>query len=156
MNVCREYRLKHRGFSAAVWAAAMVAVAGCGSGVKTVPVTGAVTFSGKQPPHPCLLNFVPLGVELSGGGGQAGIEGPVSGVGECNATGEYSAKCLRDRIGLMPGRYEVIVSCYLPNKDAATPPVSVINAGFKAPELVVPADARSVRYDLDVPVTKKK
>ena len=55
----------------------------------------------------------------------------------------------------MPGCYQVMVSCFVPNETPNAPPVSVVPADFTPPHLVVPADARAVRYDLDVPARKK-
>lgn len=135
---------------------AILVTAGCGSGVRTVPVMGVVTFNGKPPPHPCVVNFLPTGIELLNAPVEGGIHGRASGIGECDSIGAFRALCLKDRAGLMPGRYEVVVSCFVPNYTSSAPPVSVVPADFKAPDLVVPADARSVRYDLDVPANQKK
>jgi hypothetical protein len=129
---------------------------GCGSGVKVVPVNGTVRFGGKSPPYACIVNFLPTGVVLTGGQGNGVVPQVAFGIGECDAFGAFSAKCLRDRRGLVPGRYEVRVSCYLPTEVPNAVPVSVVPADFTPPELVVPADARSVRYDLEVPAAVKK
>jgi len=128
---------------------------GCGSGVTVVPVSGTVTFSGKPPPHECIVNFLPTGVALTGGQGKEAVPQVASGIGECDSSGDFSARSLRDRVGLVPSRYEVVISCFVPNYKTDAPPVSVVPSGFTPPELVVPADARSVHYDVDIPATAK-
>lgn len=139
-------------------ASTMVALslAGCGSGVKTVPVKGVITFGGKPPPHSCVVNFLPTGIQIPSGPVKGGVQGLASGIGECETSGGFQVVCLKNRSGLMPGRYEVLISCFVPNYTTNDPPVSVVPTDFKAPELVVPADARSVRYDVDVPAAAKK
>lgn len=130
-------------------------LSGCGSSVDVVPVSGTVTFGGKSPPYGCIVNFLPTGVVPTGGKGKDAVPQVASGIGECDASGAFSARCLRDSRGLMPGRYEVRVSCHLPVEVPNALPESVVPADFTPPELVVPADARSVRYDIDIPVTAK-
>lgn len=153
----RLYRtgLSHRaaGIAAAV---ACLGFVGCGSGIKTVPVAGRVTFSGNPPPYGCVLNFLPDRAELKTSTEEVPAMGLANGCGECDPTGAFKAACLRNRGGLMPGRYQVMVSCYVYNETPNAPPVSVVPPDFKAPELVVPADARSVRYDVDVPAPSRK
>jgi hypothetical protein len=155
MTVRLEGMLRQALFFVTAWMTVMMTAAGCGAPIRTVPVTGTVTFGGQPPPYGCVVNFLPMGGELPGGPGQDSGSGVAAGMGECNAAGLFSVFCLRDRRGLIPGRYEVSVSCYEPVKTPFATPVSVVPADFKAPELVVPADARSVRYDLDVPAAVK-
>lgn len=140
----------------AAFATTLLATPGCGSALKTVPVKGSVTFGGSPPPHPCFVNFLPTGFALPSGPTKDGASGVAGGVGECDASGTFQAISLRDRKGLMPGRYEVLVSCCLPNKNPNAPPVSVVPPDFRPPELVIPADARSVRYDINVPGAAQK
>lgn len=144
-----------RRVAASAAAIVCLGLTGCGSGIKTVPVVGKVTFGGNPPPYGCLLNFLPLQDEAAAGSGEVAARGLANGCGECDSTGAFKAVCLRDRSGLMPGRYQVMVSCYVHNETPNAPPVSVVPADFKAPDLVVPADVRSVRYDLDVPTAEK-
>jgi len=155
MTVRLEVMLRRPVFFVSAWITLMMAVAGCGARIRSVPVTGTVTFDGQPPPYGCVVNFLPMGGDLPVGPGQDSGPGVAAGMGECNSAGEFSVFCLRDRRGLIPGRYEVSVSCYEPVKTAFATPVSAVPADFKAPELVVPADARSVRYDLDVPAAVK-
>ena len=140
---------------ASLAAIACLALAGCGSGVRTVPVVGKVTFGGNPPPYGCVLNFLPLRDGATADGGEVAARGLANGCGECDSSGAFKAVCLRNRSGLMPGCYQVMVSCFVPNETPNAPPVSVVPADFTPPHLVVPADARSVRYDLDVPARKK-
>lgn len=133
-----------------------IGLTGCGDGIKIVPVAGRVTFNGSPPPYGCVLNFLPARDEARDSNEEVVARGLAIGCGECDSSGAFKAACLRNRGGLMPGRYQVMVSCYVYNETPNAPPVSVVPADFKAPELIVPADARSVRYDVDVPAAKKK
>lgn len=145
-----------RGLASAVaCAVALLALAGCGSRLRTVPVNGTVTFGGTSPPYDCIVTFLPTGVELPSSPVKGDFPMSANGMGECDASGTFSARCLRDRHGLIPGQYEVMILCYEPVTVPNATPVSVVPADFKAPELVVPADARSVRYDVDVPAAAK-
>lgn len=151
MSVLRECMARQGLVSVATGMMAMLVVVGCGPGVKTVPVTGMVTFGGKPPPYGCIVNFLPMSGALAVDPVKDSGLGTAAGMGECDASGRFSVCCLRDRRGLIPGRYEVLVSCCEPVETPFATPVSVVPPDFKPPELVVPADARSVQYDIDVP-----
>lgn len=135
------------------WLLVCAATSGCGSGGGTVPVSGTITFGGKPPPYGCVVNFLAVGVALPRGKTEGGVPQVANGCGECDASGRFSAVCLSYRRGLLPGRYEVLVSCFIPSDDPLAKPVSVVPKDFKPPALVVPADGGSVRYDVDVPRT---
>lgn len=150
-------------FGSVVTVAAVFAMssAGCGTQLKTIPVLGKVTFNGGPPPAPVFITFMPLEDGVNVGTPQPGAAAsgrPPSRVGgaPCSADGSFTAACFRERTGLLPGRYEVRVSCFVDPGGANPEPKSFVPKDFNAPDLVVPAEARSVRYDLDVPSAAKR
>jgi len=134
----------------------LIAAAGCDRGPRTVPVSGRVTFGGQPPPPGCVVNFLPQGVELPRGPGQNPMPRVAGGCGECDASGAFTVRCLGSRVGLKPGRYEVLLSCVAPGRSPGDGPVSLVPPGFAAPDLVVPAEARSVRCDISVPAAGRE
>lgn len=122
---------------------------GCGGGIPTVPVTGRVTFGGKPPPKDCSLVFLPAPAgtvdSMEGGTPQR------TGGGACDPDGEFVAASLPRREGLVPGRYQVRIVCWGKATKEGLFVDDLVPKGFSPPELVVSADARSVRYDVDVP-----
>jgi len=83
-------------------AALFCVLAGCGEGpIKTVPVTGSVSFSDRQPPTRCELVFQPIKVE-----------GPLRpSFTEAQPDGSYQVKAFKSSRGLIPGTYRVQVVC---------------------------------------------
>lgn len=138
----------------AIAAAVAIAAAGCGRDFGTVPVTGRVTFGGGPPPAAGYLFFVPQGDDPQ----RADGTGPRSGSTRWAADGTFSVSTFRAADGLRPGTYRVRMECMggAPQSDTdaegrPTAAPSAVPAGFRPPDLVVPADARGpVRYDLDV------
>lgn len=132
-----------------------LATAGCGSRLKTIPVMGRVSFGGRQPPSSCFISFIPLSDEASiTQGGEPSQATPMrAGGASCATDGTFRAASWSNRDGLLPGRYEVRVSCFVEGKHKDGPPANLVPATFIPPELVVAADARSVQYDVDVPAS---
>lgn len=149
----------HQGIVRALLGVCLIAVAGCGSSVHTVPVTGKVTFGGGPPPD-CFVSFIPIAGEsvVASGGDAAKAPPPRAGGAVCDAAGNFDASSLRGQRGLLPGRYEVRIIAVAGGSDPSSsePTKNHVPAGFKPPELVVDADARTVRYDIDVPPARGK
>lgn len=127
---------------------------GCGPDFGTVPVQGRVTFQGADPPGLGYLYFVPA----ADGPPRADGSGQRSGSAMWLKDGNFRAGTFRADDGLRPGTYTVRIECILSDTTSPASPdresagVSAVPAGFRPPDLVVPADARGpVRYDLDVP-----
>jgi hypothetical protein len=80
----------------------LVLLAGCGSGLKLVPVTGTVTIDGKPLAYKSLMFLPEEGTPGHGGGGSTRGDGTYSLI--ASIPGEMT-----DRAGVAPGRYRVIV-----------------------------------------------
>lgn len=139
----------------ALVALGIVVAAGCGPAVRTVPVTGRLTFNGGPPPPDSFVSFIPS-ASAAGQGDAAPPARPGGAV--CDTDGNFDASSLRGQRGLLPGRYDVRIIAFAGGGDPSSdePPRSKMPAGFTPPELVVDGSARSVRYDVDVPATAKK
>lgn len=122
----------------------IVTISGCGGSdrPKTIAVSGVVTVNGASPEQPGALFFAPL--EVVEGyprrGGRALFE----------TDGNFEATSFEPGDGLVPGTYRVRIESWIVPPSMGKPGKSYIPKGFEAPELVVPADAKSVEYDLDV------
>lgn len=138
-----------------LFAAALIAAAGCSERFGTVPVVGRVTVTGKPPAAAGYLFFVPD----HDGPPAADGSGPRSGSARWAADGSYAAGTFRAADGLRPGTYRVRIECTGGDTKAGgdaegRPPAErpVVPAGFRPPDLVVPEGSPGpVRYDLDLP-----
>lgn len=117
---------------------------GCGGNdrPKTIPVTGIITVKGSPPEQPGALFFAPI--EVAEGyprrGGRALFE----------TDGHFAATSFEPGDGLVPGTYRVRIESWIVPPSMGKPGKSYIPSGFEATELVVPVDAKTVNYDLDV------
>lgn len=121
----------------------------------TVPVSGRVTFAGRNPPAACELYFTPVP------DASARQSAPVrAGRALASADGSFVVSSFREGDGLLPGAYDVRLVCW------RTPPVwshdgkpdvggvSFVPVAFAPRALVIDSGSRkTVRYDLDVPET---
>lgn len=131
---------------------AVVALAalGCGgNGLPVVPVRGTVTFDGGPCPAAGGLTFTPLEV----------AEGLPKrpGIASFGEDGTFIVTSFREGDGLVPGRYQVNVSCDsgLPNPSSPDPwgDVSYVAKDWQPPELVVDKGSGGMTVTYDV---KKK
>jgi hypothetical protein len=126
-------------------------LAGCGGELlPLVPVSGVVTFDGGECPGPGNVTFQPLEVA-------AGLPNrPAS--GKFDRDGRYSVTSFQPGDGLLPGRYQVAVTCYsgLPNPKSRDPfgDVNHVPEDFRPDDLVVEAGSSPVQLDLNVPPKK--
>jgi hypothetical protein len=153
MNKRRSGILADRGdrlaWLAGAWAVALVLAAGCGNPRGTVPVEGRVTFGGQPPPNSGFVYFVPSGGEPSAAGRRPGT-------GLFAKDGAFKATSFEDGDGLIPGTYEVRVTCEMPVVSSAkgshsSVPKSVVPEAFKPADVTVPSDGpRPFRVEIDV------
>lgn len=117
--------------------------AGCGSKSPVIPVTGKVTFTNRDPPEVCRLNFLPLD-------SAEGIKVRPNGA-EMQADGSYIMTKHLGVEGLLPGRYAVRVSYYdlkkggNPERDGDWKEHT-----FDAEEITVDPNAKSLTHDVEV------
>lgn len=130
------------------WVVLAAVLAGCADGPRCVPVSGRVTLDGGPVPGP---GFVYFNTAATGEGGASR-----PGTAEFDAEGNYRATTFAAGDGLLPGRYVIRVDCWqTPPNMEGKPVVSFLptryqDAARSGLELVVPADARPVRYDIEL------
>jgi hypothetical protein len=129
----------------------LVLLSGCGGpAVPTVPVTGKITFDGGPCPAQGNISFVPTEVA-------AGMPRR-PGSANFDTDGQYSARSFKPGDGLVPGRYQVRISCYRGQPDASNPKAfreaSYVAEGFQFPEVVVEAGNGPITKDFDIPMKK--
>jgi hypothetical protein len=127
-------------------------LAGCNDGLPTVPVTGQVTFAGSAPPASGTITFMPIeakeGMPRRPGSGKFSPQ-----------ESAYEITSFSPGDGLIPGRYEVNITCYTGHPTSAKPETFVtLNAvpeNWKAEELVIEEGSNDVEKNYDVPPKKK-
>ena len=140
-----KLRLVKRFVLLALAAAILPQAGGCGRSTRgAVPVSGRVTFGGATPEKPCVLFFVP---EPAADGSTPPQR---AGTAETRPDGSFLASSFQSGDGLLPGTYAVGLECWKVPGRHDVPGVSLVPEGFKPPALVVPAEARSVTYSVDV------
>ena len=139
-----------------VVAAAAVIQAGCGGNpYDTVPVSGRVTFDGREPAAECELYFVPSMAQEA----QPQRFRPRPAVALSSLDGAFVVSSFKEGDGLLPGTYEVRVECWKtrPKESEDGKPavkgVSHVPAGFTPPTLTVDPAQAAIRYDLEVPAS---
>jgi hypothetical protein len=117
--------------------------AGCsGDALGTVPVSGKVSFVGRERPKVCRLFFEPN--EVSGA-----IRTSIATV---EADGSYRVKAYQSSNGLVPGKYQVRVS-YFDLKPGGNSAIESDWIEYKhdAGELVVESGSSGVEHNIEVP-----
>ena len=149
----RQFRRTSPGWWAAIGVTLMF-VGGCGRGhgLPMVPVSGRVTFAGGPCPAAGNVTFTP--VEVASGLPRR------PGSATFYTDGEFAVTSFRKGDGLIPGRYEVAITCYsgLPDPWSRDPwgDVSYVPSDFRPQELVVEAESDPIELNYDVPPKKKK
>ena len=132
---------------------ALVLAAGCGNPRGTVPVEGRVTFGGQPPPQPGYVYFVPRGDDPS-------VAGRRPGSALFTTDGTFKATTFEDGDGLIPGTYEVRVTCEMPVASPAKEShfgaaKNLVPEAFKPADVTVPSDGpRPFRVEIDVPTKR--
>jgi hypothetical protein len=116
----------------------LVGLAGCGDGIKRVPVQGKLTAKG-TPIKGAVVQFVPLG-EIPGEGG----------VGQSDDNGNFSLKGLKGVTGVAPGEYKVRISRFV-KADGSSLPYGATEADNPDARQVIPAPYSGP----DSPLTRK-
>jgi hypothetical protein len=123
---------------------------GCGSGrPATCRVSGKATFGGGAWPKAGTIYFTPTEV------GEGGIKRP--GTGAFDINGNYLASSWDKGDGLLPGKYNVSVECWLAPPSMDGPPARSCvpqrfgNASTSGITLTVAPGERSKTFDFDVP-----
>jgi hypothetical protein len=141
-------------------AAALAALAGCGDGLKRVPVEGTLTAKGR-PLGGALVQFVPAGATKGEGG-----------IGRADADGRFTLTGSRaGDPGVVPGEYTVRVSRFVAADGTPLPadardadyPGSreSIPAPYSSPDgtplrVTVPETGGAITVDLPVPIPGRK
>src|SRR5262245_8547293 len=110
-----------------------LAAIGCGgNGIKTIPVFGKVTVTGRPYPSAVQIFFLPVNVD--------GPKRPC--FAEAEKDGNYAARAFKDSDGLIPGTYKINV-IYSDLKPGANPALDSnwTQHTFDGGELVVDANA---------------
>jgi hypothetical protein len=127
---------------------------GCGSGhgLPLVPVSGQVTFEGGPPPIEGSISFVKVA--------DAGVTGLPNRPGRApfGNDGKFEATTFQEGDGLLPGRYQVTITCVDGEAKPGQPfeEVSFVPPDYRAEELVVEADSDAITKNYDVPLNPKK
>jgi hypothetical protein len=121
--------------------------AGCGSdGPEIVPVTGMITFEGREQPEVCRLSFLPQETN--------GIIRPNG--GEMTSDGAYELAPFRGVKGLYPGTYSILVSYYdlKPGGNRNVEADWIAHEYETTESLVIEAGARRMTHPITVPAQK--
>jgi hypothetical protein len=124
---------------------ALVALlAGCGSGPKTIPVQGKVTFGGKHCPAAGKIYFLPV----SSPSGTPGRPGQAL----FDKDGQFRADSLKLGDGLLPGTYHVRIECWKKIPSESAKGESYIPNNYNPPDVVVdPGAGGSVTVNFNIP-----
>ena len=110
---------------------------------KTVPVKGSITFGGQPPAYPGALFFAPL--QVADGYPRRG------GRAHFDTDGQFVVTSFDEGDGLVPGTYRVRIESWRKPPTMEAPGISYVPRDFNAADLVVAANERVVRYDVEVP-----
>ncbi|MBI2827112.1 MAG: hypothetical protein HYX69_20775 [Planctomycetia bacterium] len=128
-----------------------VSLFGCGAKLATVPVHGKVTFNGGSCPAAGHITFSPLEVA-------AGMPRR-PGSAQFDRDGCFKATSFAKGDGLLPGHYEVLISCFDGVPDASKPnafrDANFVPAAYKPERLIIEAGADPIEVRYDVPLKKK-
>jgi hypothetical protein len=133
---------------------AATALVGCRAShdLPLVPVSGRITFAGGPCPASGNVTFTPVDVD-------AGLPRR-PGSATFHTDGEFAITTFRDGDGLLPGRYEVSITCFSGLPDPRSPDpwgdVSYVPSDYKPPQLVVAAGSDPIVVSYDVPEKKQK
>lgn len=124
------------------------AMAGCGGGVRTVPVEGTVTVDG-APVEKVAVSFTPIGGQGTAGPGSSGVT---------DAQGRFSLRTIGDRrvTGAVPGKHRVTLSerawpeGYDPYADPSLTPEQLA-AKLAQVRFKLPLEARNGSLTFEVP-----
>jgi len=133
---------RRRWCALAIGVIALIGASGCSRGPVTVPVHGAVTFVGREPPKVYNVFFTPLEVT-----------GPFRpSTASCESDGSYRVKAFQNSKGLVPGTYQVAVLYYdlKPGHDPGLDS-SWNETRFDAGQLVVDPSSSGVEHNVKVP-----
>jgi hypothetical protein len=136
-------QMTHRWINA-ILAVALLTFSGCGrGGPETIPVSGIVTFAGRERPKVSRVFFQPAG--------ETKVFRPS--VAETKEDGAYEVKAFQRSDGLVPGTYLVRVS-YFDLKPGADPKYdeSWIEKRYDAGELVIESGSDDVEFNVEVPL----
>jgi len=132
----------------ALIASAICVIAGCGEGpLKTVPVSGLISFADRQPPPQCDVIFQPIKVD-----------GPLRpSFADRQPDGTYQVKAFKKSKGLIPGTYRVLVVCH-DLKPGANPKLetSWILTNHDGGEVNVDAKSGGVEHNIEIKGAGKK
>jgi hypothetical protein len=124
----------------------LLLLAGCGrSGPETVEVHGHITFDGQPPPGGGEIIYVPVETPADH------LVRPAMAVFEEDGYFEVSSFAKGD--GLVPGKYNVTVECWIRRPTGLTDPgVSAMPPNYGAPQLSIePGTDGPINVEYDVP-----
>jgi hypothetical protein len=126
----------------------VIAETGCrDSGIRTVPVSGKVTFVGGPPPKNGTIIFSPTKVDegLPNRPGRA----------QFDKDGLFTVTSFQKGDGLLPGTYHPNVSCWKGNPDSNDPSsferLNYVPKDFRPEPITVSADADEVNVVINIP-----
>jgi len=144
--------LKPRTTALLIAGALLNALLGCGAKSPTVAVHGKVTFAGGLCPVAGHISFSPL--EVPSGMPRR------PGSAHFDRDGEFIVTSFEPGDGLLPGRYEVLISCIDGMPDVSQPnafrDADFVPADYKPEQLVIEAGKAVVEVGYDVPLKKKR
>ena len=127
--------------------AVLAGITGCGNDRQMVPVTGRVTFGGREWPMAGSIGFTPNSL----------ADGVVARAGSANfgKDGNFVVGSYKPGDGLLPGVYRVKISCVDPSDFTKSPQeLDIVPQDFQVDDLVVEAGMGPIELSYDVP--KKK
>ena len=129
-------------------------ISGCDKdhGLPLVAVRGQVIFEGGSPPTDGNLTFVQVGDS-----GQLGVPNR-PGRATFGTDGKFQATTFEQGDGLLPGRYQVTITCVSAEAQPGQPfdDVSFVPADYRPDQLVVEQDSGPIEVSYDVPLNPKK
>ena len=125
---------------------ALTVTTGCGEkGPGLIPVTGKITYGGGDWPKPGNVNF--NAVEPAEGFSR------LNGTAELATDGTFTVKSTGTKMGLMPGKYMVMIECWeeMPSMETNTAGKSYVPADFPPQEVVIAVGDKKKEVTFDVP-----